>query len=129
MKLKRQGRGKLRPEARYSPDWLVTQAMDNERSQRGRASLWISILGIVLPVTFIVLALMFLPTGGFEGIVYVFLGLLAAIVMELLGLGFGIAARRATAGKIGMVISVGSLTLAVAVMIWFFISLSNTRIP
>jgi len=89
--------------------------MTNDRAWLGRASLWASIVGIILPgcLFIVVLAVghldlgsMVLVVGGFScsGLVFA--------ILELLAFGCGIAARRTATGMAGLVISGVFLGLA-----------------
>jgi hypothetical protein len=79
-----------------------------ETTSLGKASLWTSILGVVLPI-----GLAILRPGTGE------LCLLLLMMLELIALGCGIAARRTAAGKGGLVISGILLPLSIAVFLLF----------
>jgi hypothetical protein len=80
--------------------------MDNDNLSLGKASLWSSIIGIVLPACLYVLVVIFL---SFEGLAYGACELLF-VILQLVALGCGIAARRTPTGGAGLAIS-GSLLL------------------
>ena len=100
----------------------------DDNTQLGRVSLWLSILGLVLPVTFFVLAFAFVAVG-YDGLAYFIYAVILAAVMELVAFGCGVAARRTKAGRIAVWVSSGVFGLAVLLAIWFFVMLSHTRIP
>jgi hypothetical protein len=83
--------------------------MDNDKASLGKASLGSSIIGIVLPGCLYVLVAMCLRPPGEQGWAYGICELLF-VILELVALGCGIAARRTPTGKAGLAIS-GSLLL------------------
>ena len=80
--------------------------MGNDNSWLGKASVWSCIIGVVLPGGLLALVLSnerLLPLEvalGAIGPCYILF-----VMLELVALGCGIAARRTTAGKVGLVIS------------------------
>lgn len=100
--------------------------MANDGGSLGKASLWISIAGLIVPVCLAILlaiwVLAFVPQSrlgpSYENSVLILAGaalcIVLFVVLELIALGFGIAARRTERGKVGLEISGGLLTLAVA---------------
>jgi hypothetical protein len=78
--------------------------MANDNASLGTASLWTSIIGIVLPGCLAVLvALLFKPPEPVHGIRTICW--LLFVILELIALGCGIAARRTATGKAGLAIS------------------------
>ena len=102
--------------------------MVDGNTRLGRAGLWVSILGLVLPVTFFVMALAFVAVG-YDGLAYFIYAVILGMVMELFAFGCGMAARRTKSGRIAVWVSSGLFALAVLLATWFFASLSHTRIP
>ena len=92
----------LLPEIPHS--WRIV--LDNDNLWLGKASLWSSIIGIVLPACLYVLVIIFF---SYEGLAYGACQLLF-VILQLVALGCGIAARRTPNGKAGLGIS-GSLLL------------------
>jgi hypothetical protein len=89
--------------------------MNNDRSALGKASLWTAIIGIVLPASLAVLVAVFLTRpvlGQDPGIAYALCGVIF-VILQLVALGCGIAARRTPTGRAGMVISAILLVLGV----------------
>ena len=85
------------------------QVISGGNAAMGKASLVCSIVGIVLPAAFGILALVSSrdEVGG-DGMVFLawlVLGAIPGVVLELYALTLGIAARRTTTGKAGMIIS------------------------
>ena len=80
--------------------------MDNDNLSLGKASLWSSIIGIGLPVCLYVLVIIFF---SYEGLAYGACQLLF-VILQLVALGCGIAARQTPNGRAGLAIS-GSLLL------------------
>ena len=100
----------------------VAVAADDERL--GRVSLWISMVGLVLPVLLAMVFAVLLERNILrEPGTYYGLCLLLGGVLELAALGCGLGARRTGAGKTGLFISLASLLLLVLVMafttVWF----------
>ncbi|MCH7729790.1 MAG: hypothetical protein IH991_25470 [Planctomycetes bacterium] len=98
--------------------------MPSRNAALGKASLVCSIVGVVLPVILITLAFVFQPTVNIYKktnlldlvlLVCLFLGAISSVVLELVALGLGIAARRTTTGKAGLIIS-GILVLGPALI-------------
>jgi hypothetical protein len=93
--------------------------MGSDNATLGKASLWTSIIGIVLPVSLAVLVAVFLkPPNEQQRLEYERLrewaNLLCAVlfvILELVALGCGIAARRTATGKIGLIVAVVVLLL------------------
>ena len=98
----------------------------------GKVSLWTAIIGIVLPMCLAVLAIvvfLFLTphsrmgpsSDQWEGALasLAFCGILF-VILELVALGCGIAARRTASGKAGLVISTGVafLLLLLGLVAW-----------
>ena len=91
--------------------------MGADNASLGKASLWSSILGVVLPGCFAVL-LDFIGRNSSEQSLplgYLICGFVICgflfVILELVGLGFGIAARRTPTGKAGLGISAGFVFL------------------
>jgi hypothetical protein len=94
----------------------------NHNTWLGRTSLWTSISGIVVPVGLAALALVVVlvltpqsrlgPKYGNEGLAALAICGVLFVILELVALACGIAARRTATGKIGMTISGVMLTLA-----------------
>jgi hypothetical protein len=102
--------------------------MGNDNISLGKASLWTSIVGIVLPVCLAVLVAIFLnrPVLGQDpGVAYSLCGLLF-VMLELIALGCGIAARRTATGKAGLVIGLSALLLGLVV---FALKMHSERAP
>jgi hypothetical protein len=80
--------------------------MSNENATLGNASLWTAIIGIVVPGCLAVLVAVFYPRhlGNDPGPLYALCGVLF-VILELVALGCGIAARRTATGIAGIVIS------------------------
>ena len=80
--------------------------MGNDNSWLGKVSVWSCIIGVVLPGTLLALVLVnerLLPLEtvlGAKGPCYILF-----VILELVALGCGIAARHTTTGKVGLVIS------------------------
>jgi hypothetical protein len=96
----------------------------------GKVSLWASITGFVLPAGLSVLTIVvftYFPSRSRQIPEYVGVNLTLSIalfaLLELIGLGFGIAARRTATGKAGLVISAVLLILGVAgiVFLWWWL--------
>jgi hypothetical protein len=90
--------------------------MSNDNAWLGKASLWISISGVVLPVCLAVLVFILADMGsGEEALVIVIYGystcVLLLVLLELVAFSCGIAARGTATGKTGLVISVGIAVL------------------
>jgi hypothetical protein len=106
--------------------------MTNDKTLLGKVSLWTSIVGLVVPVIIVTLLVTWIllffkpgPRGWSHEDVARITALLAVsgvlfVVCELAALGCGIAARRTTTGKIGLVISGVLLTLALGLTVFVF---------
>ena len=93
----------------------VMVAADDERL--GSISLWISIVGLVLPVLLAMVFAVLLERNILrEPGTYYGLCLLLGGGLELAALGCGLGARRTTAGKTGLFLSLASLLLLVLVL-------------
>ena len=88
--------------------------MPSRNAGLGKASLVCSIVGIAVPVAFCILAFVFRWTPKIYEkdtpldlvfYLFLFLGAISSVVLELVALGLGIAARRTTTGKAGLIIS------------------------
>jgi len=88
--------------------------MANDSKALGKASLVTSIVGIAVPVILPVLVLVIEKRGGAATVIAVFFCGVLGVVLELVALGLGIAARRTTTGKAGMIISGILILLLVA---------------
>jgi hypothetical protein len=101
--------------------------MSNGKTWLGRVSLWTAIAGVIVPVCLVVLlviwVLLFVPQGrvGPSGedaqrmIVGLVLCGVAFVVLELVALGCGLAARCTATGRVGLAIAGALLTLALGV--------------
>jgi hypothetical protein len=78
--------------------------MGNDNAWLGKASLVTSIIGIALSAFLAVLVGIFIRGPKEQGM-YFGLCLLLFVILELIALGCGIAARRTSTGKAGLVIS------------------------
>jgi WD40 repeat protein len=77
----------------------------------GRASLWIAILGFVLPVSLAILVAIFVENrDNRQALANILCGVLL-VALELVALGFGIAGRHTASGKAGLAISCLLLSL------------------
>jgi hypothetical protein len=93
----------------------VTVATDDERL--GRLSLGTSLVGLVLPVLLAMVFAVLLERNILrDSATYYGLCLLLGGVLELAALGCGLGARRTTAGKTGLSLSLASLLLLVLVL-------------
>jgi hypothetical protein len=93
----------------------VPVAADDER--QGRISLWLSLVGLVLPVLLAMVFAVLLERNILrEPGTYYGLCLLLGGVLELAALGCGLGARRTTAGKTGLFLSLAFLVLLVLVL-------------
>lgn len=84
----------------------------------GKVSLWAAVVGVVLPVCLVVVVAMLFShpaLGQDAGPAYACCGLLF-VMLELIALGCGIAARRTATGKAGLVI--GSVVLPVGLVVF-----------
>jgi hypothetical protein len=109
------------------PTYDVDQRHHWRQTSLGKASLWASIAGIVVPVllaiVLVIWVLLFVPQGrmgpSYEDSVRLIAGLVLCVVvfmlLELVAFGCGMAARYTTTGKIGLAISCVLLTLALVV--------------
>ncbi len=80
-----------------------------DHASLGKASLWTSIIGFVLPMCLVIL----FPANAFLcGVLFV--------ILELVALGCGIAARRTATGKAGLVISFSLLLFFFTLFLLFF---------
>ncbi len=86
--------------------------MGNDNAAPGKVSLWTAIIGIVLPGCLYLLAALFLTL---EGWAYGLCELLC-VILELVALGCGIAARRTPTGRAGLVISGSLLLLGIVIV-------------
>jgi hypothetical protein len=84
--------------------------MGNDYASLGKASLWCAIIGVVLPLCLLIL----FPASASPILCGVLL-----VILELVAVGCGIAARRTATGKSGLVIS-GILLLCVFVLFSLF---------
>jgi hypothetical protein len=93
----------------------------NDNTTLGKASLVTSIVGVALPASLAILAAVFLNGRPKEQGPSFGLCVLLFVVLELIALGCGVAARRTPTGKAGLVISGILLCVPVAGAIsWLF---------
>jgi hypothetical protein len=94
--------------------------MGNDNAALGKASLWTSVIGIALPTSLAILVGVFLRDPKDQGL-YFGLCVLLGVILEVVALGCGVAARRTPAGKAGLAISsIPLLMLVLGVVSWFF---------
>jgi hypothetical protein len=114
-------------------DHFHPAAMSNDKTTLGKISLWTAIGGIVVPVVLaavVLVVVLFLtpqreragPQYAGEGLVALALCGILLVILELVALVCGIVARHTTTGKVGVTISVVSLTLAVGMTAFVFSS-------
>jgi hypothetical protein len=84
--------------------------MSKDNPSLGKASLWISRVGMSLPVLLLFLVRFFLKPWSETVWVYTLCGGLL-VILELVALGCGIAGRRTTDGIAGQAMSVAALLL------------------
>jgi hypothetical protein len=86
----------------------------------GKISLWFAIVGIVLPIILAMLLYVFRNQLKIDDVIPFVACWLLGVVLELVALGCGIAARRTATGKAGIIISVISLVVSVLVYLAVF---------
>jgi hypothetical protein len=107
--------------------------MGNDDASLGKASLWSSMIGVVLPVCLAILTFVGVsylapqsrlgpPPSAMEaaGWTLAFSGI-HFVILELISFGCGIAARRTATGKAGLVISGVLLPLAVGLIAFLLV--------
>jgi cytochrome bd-type quinol oxidase subunit 2 len=104
--------------------------MGNDNASLGKASLWTSIVGVVLPVFLAILVAIFLKPSSEKAWANALCGVLL-VILELVALGCGIVGRRTTAGKAGLVISGVVLGLIVVGFVYagVFFPLTSPSVP
>jgi len=105
--------------------------MEHHRAPLGKASLWASIIGIALPLSLSLIAIIYFvcgpgqPRGGGAGpeaqvVVWILISApVLGVILEAVAFGCGIVARPTATGKAGLAISGIALLLALITALYF----------